>query len=227
MEPDQKKNALGLASVIGAALFFSLNTPLARLAYDGGSTPETVVFLRVVLCVIGIALFIILTGRRIALPRAAVLPMIGVAVFIVLQGMAYLTSIAYIPVGLAALLFYTFPLMVAVASRIVDGVPLGNVRIVAFAAAFIGIALAIGPSFDVLDGRGIALALLHHAFREFKKRGQQRVGLGVDATSLTGANRLYEEAGMKPTRQINVFEKELRSGVDLSLRTLAEGDVES
>jgi mycothiol synthase len=69
--------------------------------------------------------------------------------------------------------------------------------------------------------RGIALALLRHAFREFKARGQQRVSLGVDAASLTGAVRLYEAAGMKMSRQFNAFEKELRAGEDLSLRTLA------
>ena len=72
--------------------------------------------------------------------------------------------------------------------------------------------------------RGIALALLHHSFREFKKRGQKRVGLGVDAASLTGANCLYEAAGMKPTRQSNAYEKELRAGVELSLQTLPDGD---
>lgn len=68
--------------------------------------------------------------------------------------------------------------------------------------------------------QGIALALLHHSFREFQQRGQKRAGVGVDATSLTGAHKLYEAAGMKPTRQINVFEKELRAGVDLSLQSL-------
>lgn len=72
--------------------------------------------------------------------------------------------------------------------------------------------------------RGIALALLHHSFNEFKKRGQQRVGLGVDATSLTGANRLYEAAGMKPTRQFGAFEKELRAGVELGLQSLGTGE---
>ena len=70
--------------------------------------------------------------------------------------------------------------------------------------------------------QGIALALLHHCFREFQARGQKRVGLGVDAASLTGATRLYEKAGMTASRQFNVFEKELRPGVDLSLQTLDE-----
>ena len=72
--------------------------------------------------------------------------------------------------------------------------------------------------------RGVALALLHHTFREFKKRGQQRVSLGVDAASLTGAVRLYELAGMKKFRQFNAFEKELRAGEDLSLQALHDGD---
>ena len=74
--------------------------------------------------------------------------------------------------------------------------------------------------------QGIALALLHHSFQEFQRRGQKRVGLDVDAASLTGAHKLYEVAGMKPTRQINLFEKELRAGKDLSLQTLG-GDCPS
>lgn len=68
--------------------------------------------------------------------------------------------------------------------------------------------------------RGVALALLHHTFREFYRRGKLRVGLGVDASSLTGATRLYEKAGMKSVRQFTVFEKEIRSGRDIVRRSL-------
>jgi mycothiol synthase len=57
--------------------------------------------------------------------------------------------------------------------------------------------------------RGIGRALLLHAFHEFKRRGLPRAGLGVDATSLTGANRLYESAGMHVVRQLDFFEKRL------------------
>lgn len=70
--------------------------------------------------------------------------------------------------------------------------------------------------------QGLALALLHHTFGEFYRRGRKRVGLGVDASSLTGATKLYEKAGMHVTRQFDTYEKELRSGQDLSTRTLAE-----
>jgi len=70
--------------------------------------------------------------------------------------------------------------------------------------------------------RGVALALLHHAFGEFQRRGKKRVGLGVDAASLTGATRLYERAGMRPIRQSDLYEKELRPGRDLTTQGLKE-----
>jgi len=46
------------------------------------------------------------------------------------------------------------------------------------------------------------------------------VGLGVDAGSLTGATRLYERAGMRPIRQFDTYELELRPGRDISLQKL-------
>lgn len=62
--------------------------------------------------------------------------------------------------------------------------------------------------------RGVGLALLHHSFGELYRRGQRGVGLGVDASSLTGATRLYERAGMHVARQYDSYEKELRPGID-------------
>jgi len=58
-------------------------------------------------------------------------------------------------------------------------------------------------------GRGVALALLHHAFNVFRDRGFPFVGLGVDSQSLTGANRLYVRAGMRAIEEYDMFEKVL------------------
>jgi mycothiol synthase len=57
--------------------------------------------------------------------------------------------------------------------------------------------------------RGLGLALLQHAFGEFYRRGQRRVGLGVDAQNPSGATRLYERAGMHVAYEAAAFEKEL------------------
>jgi mycothiol synthase len=68
--------------------------------------------------------------------------------------------------------------------------------------------------------RGLGLALLQHAFGQFRQRGKLRAGLGVDAENLTGALSLYERAGMRVHRRYDTYEKVLRDGYDLSTQTL-------
>jgi mycothiol synthase len=68
--------------------------------------------------------------------------------------------------------------------------------------------------------KGIARALLLKSFGEFYKRGKVKVGLGVDAESLTGALDLYKKVGMHVHRQYDLYEKVLREGKDVSVNTL-------
>ena len=56
-------------------------------------------------------------------------------------------------------------------------------------------------------GRGLGLALLLNAFAQFRALGMTRAGLGVDATSPTGANKLYEGAGMRVSARFSIYEK--------------------
>jgi ribosomal protein S18 acetylase RimI-like enzyme len=65
---------------------------------------------------------------------------------------------------------------------------------------------------------GVALALLETAFWAFCAAGYHAVRLGVDASSPTGATRLYEKAGMHVVEQVNRYEKILRTGVDRMAR---------
>lgn len=60
--------------------------------------------------------------------------------------------------------------------------------------------------------KGLGLALLHHSFGEFYKRGTTTIGLGVDSTNLTGATELYQRAGMYVAAEFALYEKELRAG---------------
>jgi mycothiol synthase len=55
-------------------------------------------------------------------------------------------------------------------------------------------------------GRGLGLALLRHSFRQLRDRGNQRVGLGVEAEN-AAALRLYERAGMQVEQQRLLYEK--------------------
>ena len=58
-------------------------------------------------------------------------------------------------------------------------------------------------------GRGIALALLRHAFAGFAERGTRSILLVVDAANPTGATRLYERAGMQVVKRFDLWERRL------------------
>lgn len=64
--------------------------------------------------------------------------------------------------------------------------------------------------------RGLGELLLRHIFHVLRERGIRKVGLSVDASSLTGAQRLYDRVGMNVTRIWYAYEYELRAGVELS-----------
>jgi len=68
--------------------------------------------------------------------------------------------------------------------------------------------------------RGIGLALLRHSFGEFYRCGKRKAGLGVDAQNLTGALRLYENAGMHVDQAFDRYEKEFRPGKEISVQSL-------
>jgi ribosomal protein S18 acetylase RimI-like enzyme len=58
---------------------------------------------------------------------------------------------------------------------------------------------------DEADAASIAAMCIAIA-RDLRAR---RVGLGVDGQNTTGAVRLYERAGMRPSRRIDTYEKSL------------------
>jgi mycothiol synthase len=58
--------------------------------------------------------------------------------------------------------------------------------------------------------QGLGEALLLRSFQAFRERGWKRGTLGVDASSLTGATRLYERAGMSVYRVTVFLERPVR-----------------
>ena len=58
--------------------------------------------------------------------------------------------------------------------------------------------------------QGLGEALLLRSFNAFRQRGLTRGTLGVDASSVTGATRLYERAGMRVYRDTVFLERAVR-----------------
>lgn len=149
--------ARGLFAVAVATLSYGSITTLSRLAYDDGTTPVTLIALRNALFVLATGAFLIFARGGISLPPRAWFASVLLALAMGLWGYGYLASVAFIPVSLAALLFFTFPLLVGAIAAITGQDRISWIKALALMIAFTGLALALGPTWNTLDWRGVAL----------------------------------------------------------------------
>src|SRR5215207_3105764 len=103
---------LGLWLACLSAATFGFGTTLALLAFEGGSNPLTIVLLRVGFFLPVVGLMLAFLGRLAFPSRQALIGTIWMAAALAMVSLGYQGSVAFIPVGLAALVFYSFPVMV-------------------------------------------------------------------------------------------------------------------
>jgi drug/metabolite transporter (DMT)-like permease len=154
-----KRRMTGLTITFFAALFVSLITTFARLAYEAGSNPPTQVFFRSTCMMLALGGLQLALGRSVMLPRRVIPATLGLAVCIFLMSFGYLSSVAYIKVSLAVLLLYTFPLMVGIASPLLGRERMTWQKALCLLGAFAGLVYASWGDFGTLDWRGIGFAL--------------------------------------------------------------------
>lgn len=150
----------GLSLGLLAALCYGANVPYAKLAAEAGANGPTVVFYRAFLLVALLGGLGLARGGTLAVARPWRLPVFGLGIATSFVGLCYISSVAFIPVGIATILYYTYPLLILVASPLVDGERLTLARLAIFALAFIGLVIALGADFGALDWRGLVLALM-------------------------------------------------------------------
>lgn len=181
--PSVRRNFwLGTALIVLCATSFGFITTLSSIAYRDGGNPDTQLLLRFVAFVGLVGPLMAALGRPIRLPVRAVAASAGLAVLSLMMSAGYLFSVAYIPVSLAAMIFYSFPLMVGVVVVATGRESMTATKAVALLGAFAGLSLAIGPSFATLDPRGVAAALV--------------AAVGVAFTSVYGAAAMGRHDGL-------------------------------
>jgi drug/metabolite transporter (DMT)-like permease len=154
---------LGLTCALFAATLYAVATLSAALAYDAGSNPGTVIWLRFAFSTLTLGLLAATLRRRLRPARRDWPALFGIALGAFGTTNGYLTSVAFIPISLAVLIFYTFPLLVGIAEPLLERRPIGLRMLACSLLAFVGLALALGPSFESLDWRGILLAAVASA----------------------------------------------------------------
>ena len=157
--PDPRPRVwLGVALLLLSALMFSLHNTLARLAYDEGVAPTTINAARTWAVLL---LFVLAFGRKgqwPRVPRAAALAFAITAVCYCLHNPLLLIAFKFIPVSLAVLVIYIFPLLVAFMAAATGQERLRPSTLAAAAVAFAGVALVLEVGGAAHDWRGLALA---------------------------------------------------------------------
>lgn len=154
---------LGIACALSAAAFYGLVPNFARAAYDNGIPPIESTLFRTFVIAIAFAVIAVVQGVRLTVPRAALPSFAAQSVATLFVSVAYLGSVQFIPVGLAVIIFFLFPVLIMLLAPMVEGRNPGVLRIVIAIGAFCGLAIALAPSFESLDMRGILLAGLASA----------------------------------------------------------------
>jgi drug/metabolite transporter (DMT)-like permease len=151
---------VGIALATVAAVSFAANTTLARVAYDGGSNVMTYLTVRTILA--GAVVLVLLTLSRgpLRLPPRKRLAAFGIGIVLALYSFGMMSSIKFIPVALAVLIFYTYPLLTTVYLWLTGGERPNWISGTSLIIAFVGLILALdigGASFEL---RGVAFATL-------------------------------------------------------------------
>ena len=102
----------GLLFAAISALSLSVLTTAAVFAYKGGSEPFTLVAIRASAGFLIAYLLVQASHQHIRFPRGSVALVLAFSIGQLMINYGYMTSVLYIPISLAALIFYIFPVLV-------------------------------------------------------------------------------------------------------------------
>ncbi|SCY23733.1 DMT family transporter [Microvirga guangxiensis] len=151
-------HATGLLFAVSSASLYGLNIVFARMASFAGANGSAIVVYRVFLMLALVAIVAFAARRSLAMAREERGKMLLLGISTAFVGICYLSSVAFIPVAVAAVVFYTFPILIVLASPFVEKTPLTPLLIGVVVVATFGVCLVVGPAFSGLDWRGLALA---------------------------------------------------------------------
>ena len=147
----------GAFLIILVAVSFATGSTLAKIAFDHGASPLSVLTCRTTMAAISV--FVILKVWRIpiGLPTRVRWTAIGMGALVAVYSYGLLGSMEHIPVALAVLTFYLYPILTSVGSWVIGQESVTPRILICLVIAFIGLGLAldIGGNFNPL---GISMA---------------------------------------------------------------------
>lgn len=143
-----------------AATCLAVGNILSPIFYLAGGSPLTLVLGRFVGFAVLAFVWFRWNRRSLALPSGRWLPAYGIGLFYAVGSGCLLAAIAYLPVSLVILIFYTYPLLIAVQQAALDRRPPSAIEGVCLLLAFVGLYLALDVTFSSLDPVGLIFAVM-------------------------------------------------------------------
>lgn len=158
----RQKDALwGALCVVGSAVAFSAKAVIAKLGYQQGADPATLLSLRMALSLPFFVVAALWTSRgRSPLPRAEVgkIVLLGVLGYYLASVLDFY-GLVYISAGLERLILFVYPTLVVVMSAVAFKTPITRRTLLALALTYAGVALAVKTETESATGPNLWLGV--------------------------------------------------------------------
>ncbi|MCP4327399.1 MAG: DMT family transporter [Alphaproteobacteria bacterium] len=158
INPLGQSRLVGSLLIVAGAACFSMAVVMARLTYDAGSNPITVISVRVWVGMLVLGILVVLGRNRFRVAPRNLLAALVIGTAVTTSALAYFAAFSLIPVSIAVLIFYTYPIFVGIAARFTERDPFTAGKFIALGLAFAGVALALNVDLASHDIRGLLLA---------------------------------------------------------------------
>ena len=149
---------IGLLLAMGGAVSYGVNIVFAQISASAGIHGSVILFYRVFLMLPLAVIAMLISGTAFTIDRSETRAIVIMGLTSSAVSLCYILSVAYIPVTIAAVIFYTFPILVVLAQPFVESKAMQPFMLAIAVLAFTGIVIVIGPNSQSLDPVGLVLA---------------------------------------------------------------------
>ena len=150
--------AIGILIVLAATVSISLSSIFSPFVYEDGSNPQTLSVFRFACFALVCGAWLKLRNTDISLARRDLFHCIGSGIVYAVASGSLIASFAFIPISLAVLILYMFPLLTRLGESMLDRRRPALAELACFILALAGLTVCLGIGFGQLNWPGLLFA---------------------------------------------------------------------
>ena len=153
------KTITGIVCAVLCSIGLGLAVALGPMTFDGGTTPLAVALFRALFSVLFMGVLCILMEISLRLSWPMCINMLVLGALFSHMAFGNIGSTKYIPISLAALLFFIYPPLVTLIHAVINKKHPGFIKLIAIGITFSGLGVMLGIGFEQFDYRGVIIGL--------------------------------------------------------------------